>query len=465
MTGLRSSFGISALLVAVLVLTVDVRADVRAGAAARDITPPVGHELQPDYRKSVGVHEPLFARCLYLEDSGGSSVAIVCLDLILGGFEACDSLREEIREKTRVERSLINFSHSHASAALGPRGATKISNDASSKWNDATLDAVVAIVKEAKARAEPVSLRVGRAKSHVGFNRRLVNPKTGHVYMGVNREGPIVPWVNVLVADSRKSEKPLAVLFETAGHPVIVPHTNQLTSADYPGTAVKHVRKALGEDVIAIFGQGCGGNINGFPLRSENRNAESQGHDLGKSVLAAIRSSARLRSGTFNVRYARASLPSRSLPSEKEWKALADANKDDERRMEQLMKMRELIKRGEEPPSRRFDAYAVVFGKEWCLVTMPHEMFCQYELWVDRNAPFERTMTFGYTNGYEGYIGDDRALRMGPKGGYEAACLPNWGGQVWTRHFGPPAVGCEKIIQDTLSSLWRSSDGSGPGSD
>jgi len=54
---------------------------------------------------------------------------------------------------------------------------------------------------------------------------------------------------------------------------------------------------------------------------------------------------------------------------------------------------------------------------------------------------------------------------MGPKGGYEAACLPNWGGQVWTRHFGPPAVGCEKIIQDTLSSLWRSSDGSGPGSD
>ena len=40
------------------------------------------------------------------------------------------------------------------------------------------------------------------------------------------------------------------------------------------------------------------------------------------------------------------------------------------------------------------------------------------------------------------------------KGGYEAACLPNWGGQVWTRHFGPPAVGCEKIIKDAISSLW-----------
>ena len=30
-------------------------------------------------------------------------------------------------------------------------------------------------VKEAKAESEPVSLRAGRAGSHVGFNRRLVN--------------------------------------------------------------------------------------------------------------------------------------------------------------------------------------------------------------------------------------------------------------------------------------------------
>jgi hypothetical protein len=81
-------------------------------------------------------------------------------------------------------------------------------------------------------------------------------------------------------------------------------------------------------------------------------------------------------------------------------------------------------------------------------------MFCQYELWVDRNAPFKRTMTFGYTNGYEGYVAVDSALSLGEKGGYEAACLPNWGGQVWTRHFGPPAVGCEKIIKDAISSLW-----------
>ncbi|MEE8116775.1 MAG: PVC-type heme-binding CxxCH protein, partial [Gemmatimonadales bacterium] len=253
--------------------------------------------------------------------------------------------------------------------------------------------------------------------------------------------------------------KPLVVLFETAGHPVIVPHTSKLTSADYPGAAVKRIREVLGKDVIAIFGQGCGGNINGFPLRSGHEDADRQGRDLGNSALEAIRKSVPIQTETFHVKFARASLPSRSLPSEEEWQAMVANNKNDKRRMSQLTKMRALMDRGEKPPPRRFDAYAVMFGREWCLTTMPHEMFCEYELWIDKHAPLEHTMTFAYTNGYEGYIAVDGAWRMGPKGGYEAACLPNWGGHVWTKHFGRPAVGSERIIKDTLASLWPEDSG------
>ncbi len=446
--------------ISLLVPASDCHGGVRAGAAERDITPPIGLEIQHYFRESIGVYDPLFARCLYLEDDAGSSVAIVCLDLILGEFDACDSLREEIRARTGIETSLINFSHSHSSAALGPRGETRISNDEGSAWNDATLDAVLAIVEEAKRRAEPVSLRVGRASAQVGFNRRLVHPETGRVYMGVNREGPVVPWVNVLVADSKRTGKPLAVLFETAAHPVIVPHTSKLTSADFPGAAVRKIRHSLGGDVIAMFGQGCCGDINGYPLRSSHEKAVEQGRDLGRAALEAIEKSVPLRAETFRVTLARASLPSRPLPDEETWQAMVERNRDNERRMGQLRKMRALMDRGEQPPPRRFDAYAVSFGREWCLVTMPHEMFSRYELWIDEHAPFEHTMTFAYTNGYEGYVAVDSAWRMGPKGGYEAACLPNWGGQVWTRHFGPPAVGSEKIILDTLESLWPESKAS-----
>ena len=437
---------------------------IKAGAAQRDITPPVGFEITHYYRVSIGIHDPLFARCLYLEDDQGNSVAMICTDLITASFDACDQMRAEIRKKTGIENSLIACSHSHSSAPLGPllphtrpskpEGYPTSARDMISEWSSSTNDAILAIVQEAKQNAQPVSLRAGRAPAQVGFNRRLVNPETGHVFMGVNRTGPVVPWVNVLVADSRKSGKPMAVLFEHAAHPVIVPHTSKLTSADFPGAAVKRIREELGEDVIALFGQGCGGNINGYPLRSTHEKADDQGRKLGEAVLQAMKESAPIQSQTLSVKSAQSELPSHPLPSEELWQQMAADNKDDERRMGQLQKMRDLMDRAAEPPARRFDAYVVGVGREWCLVTMPHEMFCQYELWVDENAPFPHTMTFAYTNGYQGYIAIDEAWRMGAKGGYEAASLPNWGGQVWTEHFGPPAVGSEKIIKDTVASLW-----------
>ena len=428
--------------------------ELLAGAAQRKITPAVGLEIQHYFRKSVGVRDELYARCLYLEDGEGNAVAIVGLDLIMGSFEACDQLREEIRRKCGVENTLLNFSHSHASAAIGPRGKSRISNDEGSHWNDGALDTIARVVADARKRAEPVTLRAGREKVQVGFNRRLTNVSNGHVYMGVNRQGPAVPWVNVLVADSVRTGKPLAVLFEHAAHPVIVPHTSRLISADFPGTAVRTVRASLGEDVVAVFGQGCGGNINGFPLRSTHENAEQAGRRLGEATLRAITGSESIQAKTFTVRSARADLPSAPLPGRELLAEMMDLEKENPTRMKQLRRIKELIQRGEKPPARRFDAWAVMFGEEWCLVAMPHEMFCQYELWVDEHAPFRKTMTFAFTNGYEGYVAVDKALERGSRGGYEAACLPNWGGQVYTSHLGPPAVGAEKIVKDALSSLW-----------
>ncbi|MCP4849951.1 MAG: hypothetical protein GY899_18585 [Verrucomicrobiaceae bacterium] len=436
-------------------------AGIMAGAAQRDITPPVGLEIQHYFRHSVGTHDPLYARCLYLEDGEKNAVAIVSLDLIMGGFEACDYIREKILQETGIKHSLIAFSHSHSSAALGAHNHTKVKNDTDSRWNNRTIEMIVEAVKEAKQRAEPVTLRSGRAQAQVGFNRRLVNPKNGSVYMGVNRKGPVVPWVNVLVADSIKSSKPIAVLFEHAAHPVIVPHTSKLTSADFPGAAVKRIRGELGKDVIALFGQGCAGNINGFPLRSTHEKAEHAGHNLGESVLKAIAGSVPVKSNTLSIKHVRSEIPSRALPSREQWQKMAEASAKDGGRMRQLNRMKQLMDQGKKPPARRFDAYAVMAGNEWCLTTMPHEMFCQYELWIDKNAPFRHTMTFAFTNGYEGYVANDAALKMGAKGGYEAASLPNWGGQVWTRHLGPPAVGCEKIIKDTLMSLWPKDKESG----
>ena len=64
---------------------------MRIGAAAIDITPPVGTALDGYGGRtdvSLGVHDPLYARALYLDD-GATQVALVVCDLIgIGSFLA-----------------------------------------------------------------------------------------------------------------------------------------------------------------------------------------------------------------------------------------------------------------------------------------------------------------------------------------------------------------------------------------
>jgi len=428
----------------------------------------VGFVINHPPRESIGVHDPLFVRGLVLGDESGTTVGIMCADLIGTGFEVADGLRERIHTELGIQHVLLNCSHPHSSVGLGMDSREGDEATAESRWNDGVHDTIISMFAEARDSAVPVALRAGRAPVQVGFNRRVVKDD-GFVTMDVNREGLAVPWVNVLVAETKDTGSPVALLFQHTAHPVIVPNESALTSADYPGAAVARICEELGEGVVALFGQGCAGNINGYPLRTTHENADKAGRELGEAALKAMREATPIEADTITFREGHSKLPAHELPTIEVWQQVVDHltaayEKHDNPwlpedvylgRMGTLEKLKGFIERGEDPPPWRMDAYAMMLGDEWCLVAMPNEMFCQYELWVDEAAPFERTMTFGYTNGGAGYIGVDEAWAMGEKGGYEAACLPNWGGHgTSTRHFGPPAVGGEKIIKDTIASLW-----------
>ncbi|GAI42783.1 unnamed protein product, partial [marine sediment metagenome] len=241
--------------------------------------------------------------------------------------------------------------------------------------------------------------------------------------MDDNVRGDVVPWVDVLVVNGK--DKPLAVLFEHACHPVIVHFASTLTGRDYAGFAVQKINESLGDDVMALFAQGCGANINGYPLRSSYEQAERAGRGLGNSALVAVYNARPIKADKLSVKSTRLMLPCQDPPTvevcdEMIDKLKEDARQDnrqvDEHRLKIINRLKDMAKRGEKR-ELRFDINRVSLGKEWCLITMPHEMFCQYQLWTDKNAPFDTTMVFGYTNGSESYVATEAALSLGDRGG------------------------------------------------
>ncbi|MHC4984889.1 MAG: hypothetical protein ACYTFO_01910 [Planctomycetota bacterium] len=441
---------------------------MKVGAAQRDITPPMGMEIAAPDRESVGVHDPLFARAMALDDEKGTSLAIVCLDLIGCGFEAVEQVRQAVKAATGIEHVLLNFAHQHSSRWLTLRGEGG-KTDAETAWQDSLHDVIVEIVSEAQAAAVPATLRAGRADVQVGYNRRIVL-EGGQVHMGDNKDGAVVPWVNVLVAEATNGGAPIGIVFEHAAHPVIVPDTSNLTSADFPGAAVARVREELGDDCIAMFSQGCGANINAHPLRTTHENADAAGRKLGDAVLEAIKTAEPISAETLTIRSARVDLPSQPLPSMAVWQQTLDNLEADWKRgtesgrpvdwitedvyesmLKQLDDIKGKIERGEEPEPHRMDLTVAALGGEWGLVSFGGEIFCEYELWADQTAPFDHTMTFGYTNGIGGYVASDDALAMGEKGGYEAGAMPCW----WASNLGRAmAVGTQERIQDAVAGLW-----------
>ena len=421
---------------------------MKAGASYRDVTLPDFLQGRPN------VHDSLYARVLVLDD-GEDTVAIICLDMVDPFFP---EVRKKIQERLGIEHTFINCIHTHSDA----RGGRK------ENWAEKVGEAIWEAVEEAHANRVPVSLHAGRAPVQIGYNRRSKRYTEA-----------VVPWVNVLQARNENG-KPLAVLFEHAAHPVITLECGAI-SADYPAYAVQRINEALGDEVMPLFGQGCCGNINGYPVgftmaSGWHQRAEEAGRKLGDAVLAGMAESTEIKTDKFKVRTERTMLPCR-LPTMDGWVEMATRlmrqspfkplpgdeapNGTHDSWVRSLDLVKGMIERGEKPEVE-FGINGVMLGSEWCLVTMPSEMFCEYELWIDENAPFDHKMVFGYTNAGLGYIPTDKALVLGVEDPLDAESECNEAAS-WPAFFEgihirgarlPYAPGTERAIHEAIASLW-----------
>jgi hypothetical protein len=250
-----------------------------AGVASVDIT---NTEVGP-------VNDRLFVKALVLKDDA-TTAAIVTVDAVaigeIGsiGNDYLPKVRSRIEKELGIKPAnvLVNASHCHGIVCADVEGRT------------------FQAVKEASRNMVPVKVGAGRGHENRIMENRRLKLKSGreadvrHAYSlppddEVAQVGPIDPDIGILRLD-RIDGRTLAVVYNFACHPIQgVPSGGN--TADVTGFASRVIEENTSEGTVALFLQGCGGDINPVLYKDVDnpRSAEPLGNMLGLSVLRALR--------------------------------------------------------------------------------------------------------------------------------------------------------------------------------
>jgi len=439
-------------------------AQLQAGVAKVDITD-----------RTVPVNDPLYAKALVLR-CGDTTVAIITVDAVAIGEigriknDFLGNVRAQLQKELNIPPShvLINASHCHGVVCAEVEQRT------------------VQVVKDASRNLVPVKVGAGRGhEDRISENRRLklrdgTETDVRHAYSTAPDEeivgtGPIDLEIGLLRLD-KQDGKPLAVVYNFAVHPIQgVPSRGN--TADITGFASKTIEDNLGHGALALFLQGCCGDINpvGYKDVHHPRDAEPLGKMLGESALKALKTIqtrettelrvvnetlALPRAADFEQRIAALqaeqarllqSLTGTSLnlktftelfPRFKEGKLDAENKANVERYMRNVYAMEKftrlqvnlaLLKKHQArnaaagSPTMDVEIMGVRIG-DFVLVTFPGELTVEVGLNIKKRAPAPFTFVAGVTNGYIYYA--PTAERRKNKGFAQEDCdcllAPEW---------------------------------------
>jgi hypothetical protein len=262
-----------------------VAGSLRAGVAKSDIT---------IRKKGILIKDPLYAKALVLDD-GTTKTAIIAMDVLaIGGIgdvrdDFLPKLRNRIQKELKLpgRNVLVNASHTHPPGRLLCDDVEQV---------DRTFDAV------RRALQNMTAVKVGAGRGHedrITINRtlRLKNGKAWTIRHAnpcppdeeVAGVGPIDPEIGILRID-RVDGQPLAVVYNFACHPLFGDLRGAIT-ANFPGFASKVIEENLGNDAMALFLQGAGGDVIDVFFKDSNRPRDTEllGTMLGLSTLKALR--------------------------------------------------------------------------------------------------------------------------------------------------------------------------------
>lgn len=240
--------------------------ELSLGVARADITPrhPVplaGFAARANLGPAETVARPLRLRVLTFAPHPDASpqAVFVTADLLWWGPELTDGLREKIARRYGVPAGavLLHASHTHSAPATSAWYSTYLGVPDPTYVNHLTKLTLEA-VDESLGNMEPVTAARAASEVPIGADRRSV--QGGFPRSDIDPTATVVRFIKGNGATK-------AVLVHFACHPVIS-HTNTMTP-DFVGAARETLEQQLPADAVAVYAQGCCGDIN--PDRYDGR--------------------------------------------------------------------------------------------------------------------------------------------------------------------------------------------------
>lgn len=367
-----------ATMIAVL-LAAPAMADLRAGAAKTDITPPIGTP-SAGYgdragRGMEGVHDPLLATALVI-DNGEKMIAFVGVDHLGMGEAMVEAVKQGIHANPATAACEVYLGSSHTHSGGGayldiPGLGAILAGEYNPEIYQSYIDGAIAAVIAAAENLAPAKVGIGYGQTPD------MNGYRGDWPPNVETRDELAV-IKVTGAD----DSPMAVLFNFPAHPTVLSGRNMLFSADFVGAARAHLLESLGDGVQPIFFNGAQGDVSPRPPAAEDdfEKCDRMGKilaDEGKRVWDATETSDTLKIETKHHPYDVRPQPTTGG----------------------------FTRPGGE--SQMSELNAIVFNDRDAFVTIPGEMSCIYDADIKRFGHwlgFNQVSILGLTNGAHGYI-------------------------------------------------------------
>ena len=411
-------------------------AQLTAGVAVTDITPPVGYRMSGYFRErlSTGTSNPLRAKAVVMRQ-GRESAAMVSCDIIGLSLEVSSRARRLASEKTGIPAAniLLAATHSHtgplyfgalrkyfhhrAIAANGSDPYEKVD------YSSRLVRRIVKAITQANAAAKPVRLEAGTTEQQgLSFNRRF-HMKNGTVRFNpgvlnpdiVRVAGPIDPEVGIVFFRETNADRNVAAMVNFALHLDTVGGTKY--AADYPFYVEQSLREKYGKDLVLLYGTGTCGDINHIDVTKKERlKTDYIGRTLGETVCSNAESLKSIAEPALAIRRAIVDVPLQRFSPEKVAWARENMKKVGTRELsflEQVEAYKILAVEMRQGRTIPLEVQVFRLSRDVAVVGLPGEVFVDLGLAIKQASPFATTLVIELCQDAPGYIPTKKAFAEG----------------------------------------------------